>query len=936
MRDDLRYRVGRFEIDRHTRELRLDSERIPLQPRVFDLLCYLAANPSRAISREELLGEVWADVAVSDAALSKAARVLRAILRRDPLTRDVFETVRGHGYRLRAPVEELDPTSGTAAQSRRSARPLVGREVELASMAKVVADVRGGKRRFVLVVGEPGSGKTALVQRFLETAAAGLLVGEGQCIQGFGEQSPYLPILEAFSNFARFDSASRRFRIRSIIQRAAPRWRAYLPALFPDESPADALFEMQPSEMARQILDAVELITREEPAILVLEDLQWADQSTLKLVQSICARSSPLPLLTICTVRTAEIDRNDSLRAIRAAVARSSGGHLIETAPVPRDGLREYALWSLRRDATDPGPSTDRFVDWLQARTDGHPLFFTQLIEHLSSTGLLTPSQGETFSTIRLDEAGIPANLGQLIRQWFGDLPAFDRDFLEAASVAGSHFDLRVVRSALDVDESAIEACCDRLCLAGWLRFRDFARWADGSRGARIGFAHVLFREALYTEIPPRRRAQLHLSIARRLEVGHPGESALASELASHFEIAGFPADAARHRMSAAAFAASTQSVDEALFHADRGLGLLPALPESERDAAEFGLQMSIAMALSSRSGFGELRAMAAFERARTMAVTIGDAAREVAATWGIATCLKMRGDTNLARETGERLLALAESVEEPRFLALALDLLCSIAFFQGRFPDCLELKRRMDGVDYGELREDPLGRSIEDVRVTTQLYGTLALWHLGDDATASEWVREAESRAERLGHPYTTVFVEVFAAILHSLLGDRDAQRRHAAHGHALGQRSGIAFFSAIARFMEIVADPPSSEGLLELRARLAEMAGFGGLGGTYFIQVLADHELAMGNLEVARKRCASGIAMAERTFQFHHLPILLVTAARLADDDSEREGLLAQADATAARIHSLALQTQVASARRALHGRQEDDGLRRPGSGP
>lgn len=923
VRDDVRHRLGRFELDRSTRSLRLGAEEIPLQPRIFDLLSYLVRNPDRALSREELFAEVWSDVVVSDAALTKAARVLRSILRRDPLTRDVLETVRGHGYRLRASVGALGTAPETSRRSERPRPPFVGRDGELARLVECVDDVRRRGRRFVLVVGDPGAGKSALVQRLLETAASDLLVGEGQCIEGFGEQSPYLPVLEAITGFARFDSGSRRFRIRSIVQRAAPRWRAYLPSLFPDVPHDDALFELQPSEMARQVLDAIELIGAEEPAILFLEDLQWADQSTLKLLHSLVARGGALPLLTICTARASELERSESLRALRNAVARSAAGLVVETPPVSRDALQAYAAWTLRRDVIESGASTDRFVDWLHARTAGHPLFFTQLIEYLASIGLLAPSQGPDFSTRILDAAGIPATLAQLIQQWRGDLSALDREFLEVASVVGTHFDLRVVESVLGADSSGVDACCERLCDAGWLADQTIAHTGDGSRGARLRFAHVLFREALYAQVPIRRREQLHHEVARRLEADRPGDANLSSALAAHFELAGRLAEAARQRIRAAAFAASTQSVEETLFHADAGLALLRSLPEAERTAAEFGLRMSIAMAAASRSGFGEPRAMDGFEQARSLASAIGDPDREVAATWGVASCLKMRGESEAAREAGYRLLSLAESVDEPRFLALALDLLCSIAFFQGQFAECLALKRRMDGVSGSETRDGDWTRSIEDVVVTTQLYGALASWHLGDVATATNWVRDAGVRAERLRHPYTTVFCEVFTSILHSLLGDSAAQRRHAARGHAVAEESGLTFLGAVALFMALAADPPSDETLSALRASLAEMARFGGLGGTYFIRMLADHERAAGHVEAARRLCQSGIDLAERTAERHHLPILLVTRAGLAIDASERERGLSQAEEVARRIGSVALQAQVARARDAQAAR-------------
>ena len=912
------HRFGRFTLDLQRRELRAGRDRVPLQPRVFELLCYFAAHPSRAISRDELLAQVWSDASVTDGSLTKAVRVLRAVLSRDPALREAVETVRGHGYRFSADVESADTQDRFTPLDAARGRPFVGRAAELAKLAELASQVRQGGRRFVLIVGAPGSGKSALAQKAVEAAAADFLVGEGQCIERFGEQAPYLPIAEATLNFARSDPDSRRSRIRSIVQRAAPSWRAQLPALFPEDALELDPIEPQPAQMARQILDAIEMIGAQQPTILVVQDIQWADHSTLALLHSLARRTAPSKLLTICTVRAAEIDESEPLRALRADVSRMTDGLVVESAPISVDGVRQYAMWRLDRGEVEDAGSSDRFVDWLHGSTGGNPLYFTQLIDHLSSLGLLEDaSRDETFSASRLEAAGIPASLGQLIRHWVSSLDANERAFLEAASAAGFAFDLRVVQAALGIDEESAEASCDRLCAAGWLRFREFEAWADGSRGARLRFEHVLFREALYQDISPNRRARLHHAIARRIEAGHPGEPAFASQLAVHYEVAGAFEEAARHRIAAAVFAASSQSVDETLHHAEVGLRYLDALPVALRRAAEIDLRISIGMGQAARRGFGDERAIEAFERALELARDAGDVDREVAATWGIASCRKMRGELESAREAGARLLTLADSTNEPRHLRLALDLLCSIAFFQGRFADCVALKQRADRAIGGELADALPARPLEDVRVTSQLYGAIAQWHRGDESTALDWARDAVARAERLRHPYTSVFAECFTAILCFLVGDESGRRRHAARGRSLSEQHGIALWGEIARFMELCADPPSAEALPALRDAFGEMARHGGLGGTFFIGLLANRELAGGQVEAARKICRAGIELAERMTELHHLPMLYLTAACLARDESERSVRLGQAEACAQRTGSVALLARIARAR-------------------
>jgi len=916
---DPTYRFGDFVLDLRRHELRLGSDQHALQPRVFALLRYLVENPLRAISREELLAEVWTGVAVTDASLTKAVRALRACLGRDPAVSGALETVRGRGYRFRASVE----TVGDGRRAGRSdglARPLFGRDAELGRLAALAQAVRDGGRRFVLIAGDPGTGKTALVQRTLDVATAGFSVGEGQSLEGFGEQTPYLPILEAIAGFASADGNARRSHVCAIVRRAAPSWRGHLPALFPDDGPELLPLARPPEQMGRELLDTIELIGRERPAVLVVEDVHWADRSTLSLLHAIARRSVPSRLLVLCTVRSAELEASEPLRALRADVVRSPSSLVLETPPIGVDAVREYALWTLERGGVARGASTDRFVDWLHARTGGHPLFLTELTDHLAALGLVAAAQSTPFPADRLDAAGIPATLGQLIRQWVTQLTPLDRAFLEAASAAGFQFDLRLAQAALGVDEGTAEASVDRLCQAGWIRHRDFDVWADGSRAARFRFEHVLFREALDAGIPPSRRARFHQAIAQRLETGNPGDPTCASELAAHFELAGMLAEATRQRVAAASRAASIQSHDEALHHAERGLGLLDALPPAERRTAEVDLRLAVGLALAARSGFGDEDAMEAFLRARNLATEAGDVAREVAAIWGIASCNKVRGELEATREDGERLLALAESTNEERYRLLALDLLCSVAFFQGRFEDCLALKQRADAAALGRAghRGDVLlARSLEDTRVTAQVYGAIALWHLGDARTMVDLIREARARPRSPHLPYTTATVEVFGSTSSHIVGDRVAQRGHAVRARTVCERHGIALWAEIARFMEIHAAPATAETLAALRDTLRAMARCGGLGGTLFIEMLADRELDFGHAEAAQRLCRLGIERAERTTEAHHLPMLYATAARAAADEAERARLFETAAACAIRTGSIALAARIEAAR-------------------
>ena len=917
------HRFGRFELDLGRRELRCQGEVVHLQPRVFALLRYLVERPNRAIGRGELLEAVWGDVRVGDGSLSRAVRALRRVLDLDPALRDALQTVRGFGYRLAVDVEHRPLADPEGRSERRS--PLVAREEPLSEIFDHARTARSGERRMILIEGEPGMGKTALVRQATQALEADFRLGMGQCIQGFGEQSPYLPVLESLASTDRRPAAPRdasacgATALRTAVERVAPAWRPYLPTIFPDHAPALDAVDLERAQMARSLVELIELLAAESPLALVIEDLQWADASTAALLESLVMRQGPARLLLICTVRTAAIDATPELRSLRAAMSRSRAGRTIEIGAIPLASVREYLAGSSREAPGIEGHDLAPLAAWLHERTGGHPLFLTQVCAHLSSLGLLPIAPGVALDHDRLESAGLPKTLGQLLHQWMDDLDAPDRATLEAASVCGFYVDPRSLATALGADADVVAKSCDRLCQRGWLEARGFRAWPDGTRGIDLRFRHALFAEALYAAIPPARRANLHGAIGERLERGFVGSPAISSELAAHFEAAGALDRAARYRVVAATYATATQSVSETLHHAERGLALLDALDASERTSVELDLLIAMGVARSTRYSFGDEAAAKHFERARDLARSVGDASREAAATWGVSGCDKMRGRIGEARVAGERLLELAESTHDPGMTFFALDLLCNIAFFQGRFHACISIAEAAQATRLEDVGEAIPSRSVEDVKAMTRTYASIAHWHLGEESQARALMESAVEAARALARPATEVAVEAFAAVLHFLLEDEARQRAHGRRCAEIGARAAIGLWGEIGRFMELCADPPTPRNVETLQRLLEEMSRFGGLGGTFFIGLLADRALEVGLDDLAGRLARHGIERARATTERHHLPRLLATAALLAPTPEERAQRFDEAAAEASAIGSTALAAQVARARSA-----------------
>ncbi|HEX2486477.1 MAG TPA: AAA family ATPase, partial [Myxococcota bacterium] len=299
-----------FRLDLANQELWRDSERLQVRGKPFAVLAYLATHPARLVPREELARAVWPDTHVGEGLLRGYVRELRAILGDDPAVPRFIETVARRGYRFVAPVRSRSERAAGAARAERARRTLVGRDAELEQLERCFEDAKAGARGLVFVSGEAGIGKTALVDAFLRGAEAdGVRAARGQCVEHFGAGEAYLPLLEALGRLGGQPGSK---DVIAGLARHAPTWLVELPALVADAELEAVRRRVQGAtreRMLRELAEAVEVLTAAEPLLLVLEDLQWSDHSTLDLLSSLARRREPARLLVIGTYRTPDVAR---------------------------------------------------------------------------------------------------------------------------------------------------------------------------------------------------------------------------------------------------------------------------------------------------------------------------------------------------------------------------------------------------------------------------------------------------------------------------------------------------------------------------------------------------------------------------------------------------------------------------------------------------
>jgi len=430
-----------FRLDLLNQRLWREGQEIPLRQKTFAVLRYLVEHPEQLVTKAALLEAVWAGVYVSDVAPGVCIQELRRALGDDRKTPRLIVTVHRRGYRFIAPLSPAPP--GVSRQypvvSRRSAASgphlatdnwplatrLVGREAELRHLHQWLDKALSGERQIVFVTGEPGIGKTSLVEAFLARLASRpepghehehedeLWIGRGQCIEHYGAGEAYLPVLEALGRLCREPDGE---RLIELLSQYAPTWLVQMPALL---TAADLEVLQRKTlgttreRMLRELAEAVEALTAERPLILWLEDLHWSDVSTLDWLAFIARRTEEARLLVIGTYRPVEVlVREHPLKAVKQELQLHGRCHEVAVNFLSEAAVGEYLAVRFAVGARHAVP-LQKLARAIHRRTDGNPLFMVNVVEDLVAQGVLVQSEGrwELQGGIEESATGVPETL---------------------------------------------------------------------------------------------------------------------------------------------------------------------------------------------------------------------------------------------------------------------------------------------------------------------------------------------------------------------------------------------------------------------------------------------------------------------------------------------------------------------------------------------
>jgi len=912
----LRIRFDAFELDEANALLLHAGEPMNLAPTPFAVLCALARQPANLLTKEALLDSVWGHRFVSESVLKTAISDLRSALKDDPRKPRLIETVSRKGYRFIAKPAPIAHITGPAAVPASSRDPaFIGRGEALLCLQQAWDLACSGKRAIVWVAGEPGIGKTMLIEQFA-AALGDAAVARGQCVEHYGSGEPYLPVLEAIAELCRTDPT-----LSALLRQVAPTWLLQMPWLSTAEE-RDALRRdlagVAPERMAREMGEALDRYSERRPLLLVLEDLHWSDTATVHLLDFIARRRRSARLMCLGSFRISEVVAAEHpVNSLRHELRVHRLSQEIMLDPFSEADVGEFV-----KQRAPALAENEVFVRSLHERTDGVPLFLSAVMEEVMSRESTEKDSESVDGAIAL--RAVPENLAAIIDHYIAKLESMQRHVLSAAATFGMEFCVTTIAEMIEQDVSKVGEICDGLARQHLWLVHPRDRASGDVPEQPYAFRHALFRQVLYERTPASVRVESHRTIGRLLERERSrGTIVTAAEIASHFERARELATALRYYLEAAESALANLSPAECMTLSEKGLSLLQHVADSvERASMEISLSTLQGIAASHVLGITE-DAQAAFQRAYKLLGQVPHHAMRRRLVHGFGFVLWLRAHYAEALAVADQAEALSTDLNDPVLLIVACVTHGEVDQLQGRSSSARRWIER--GLALIDTVDSPAGETfVADPKVTLLGLLALQLLPLGLIKQARARLEEAHARAQKLAQPMTRLVALWIDALFEIRLDHPENVRALAAKMQALvdefslGQgRTACRWFAGWAEAR--LGDP--LEGYRQIREAHDENAQLGMRAGESETLGYAVEALVLAkNWHAAAMELEQALAIADARAEGVYLPQLFLLQASMARaqgnaTDSERSirRALDEARAQEAPWHELVALTEL-----------------------
>ena len=789
---------------------------------------------------------------------------------------DRFQSMAELRAALEAMANQRADASAGALPVLAASRTTVGRDAQRGELWRAYARVKGGRGLILAVSGEAGIGKTSLLEEFLaELGQRGErpALARGRCSERLAGAEAYLPILEALDSLLHGHAAA---QAAPAMKTLAPTWYGLVAGDSAVTSTSATGREAGPAasqeRMKRELGALCQELSRKRPLILVIDDLHWADVSTIDLLNYLAGRFADMRLLALVSYRPSDM-------ALARHPFLAVRGDLQSHGLFEEIGLKFLEPQDVERYLTLQFPAhvfPADFAATIHAKTEGNPLFMADLVRYLRDTGGIVEENGRWALARSLPEGpkDLPESVRGMIQRKIGLVEERDRKLLVAASAQGYEFDSAVVAAAVEMDAGDVEESLETLERVHVLVKRGEEReFPDRSLTLNYQFVHVLYQNLLYASLQPTRRAALCGRLARAL-AAHYGDQAapVAARVAMLYEAARDFAASARYFHMAAKRAAGLFAFGEALALAERGLSAALALPDTEeRKKLELELQMMKGVALRSTTGWATPEIERVFTRARQLCQEFHDPPQLIPVLWATTLFLLIRGNLRECRDRADEMMGQAERSGEPAYLMAAHHVGGVVREFLGDMVEasrllerCRELHSPPEHLKYTALYG-------QDPGMTARAMSSRPLWALGYADRAAERARETLAIARPQRQPLTLAFSLVVMQGIHLYRGEAASALAAGDEIAALCREYALpqeALWSQAFQGYAMHLLGRTSDGIDVLKASLAsQQAISAGLVRPAFLALLGDALRCEGRTEEGLRATEEGLAHAERT---------------------------------------------------------------------
>jgi class 3 adenylate cyclase/tetratricopeptide (TPR) repeat protein len=703
-----------------------------------------------------------------------------------------------------------------AVAASRGLTPFVGREDELRLLLNRWERTLEGEGQAVMIIGEAGIGKSRLVQHFRQQITGTPHAWAEAAASPLFQNTPFYPVAELLRQFLATPidepSDDQLARLEPALELVGMKPAAAIPLIapllnlpVPHKYPALLLLpEQQRRRLLATLIEWVRGVASLQPLVIVVEDLHWADPSTLELLELLLEQGAPTRLLLLHTGRP----------EFRAPWLMRTHHSQITLNRLSSANVREMVALVATRNSL-----ASESVEAVVERTGGVPLFIEELTHAVLESG-----------SARIRDREIPATLHDSLMVRLDRLgPA--KEVIQIGAVIGTDFSYRLLHAVHPIPDEDLQGAILSATNAELVYVRGIPP------DATYQFKHALIRDAAYEALLRSRRKELHSRIAEILVEQFPERVTSAPELLAHhyteaglfeqaipsWQRAGQRAMERSAKAEAASHLTKALANAEAVSHLTKALEVLKTLPESRsRAQQELALQVTLGVPIMLTKGYGAPEVERAYSRARELYQQVGESPQFFPMLFGLWAFHRVKAEYSTARELGEQLVSLAETAQDPALLVEAHAAHGDTLSFSGELV--LAREHLEQAITLYDSRRDRSHAFIygQDPGVHSLSYATLTLWLLGYPDQARKRSLEALALAQELSHAFSLAFALIHVVHTHRFTREVEATQQQAKELHVLSseQRFPLPLAFATAHQGWALAEQGlEKEGIIQIR---------------------------------------------------------------------------------------------------------------------